>query len=266
MADKQTPHERPIIRAILEAKKKFAPLIKDKNNPFFKSKYADLAALMDVVEEPLLEQGVVILQPTMRWEQTGRQYVKTRLVHVSGDEEAGTLDIPEGLDPQKTVAAITYLKRCSLQAILGIAARDDDGETAVGRGEAHQEQPKPKPQLPKPAMVAEKKPDGTKEYKVDPNFANAANAPKPTQARAKDVKDDSGTWTGRVADVKTAEKIGWYEIVGAKGDKFYSDKEPVSDAAKLANLNKDMVQVEWKKSALGNMIVQKLVVAEFKKD
>lgn len=254
--------EVAIIKALIEAKKKFKPLVKDKANPFFKSKYADLGQVYSSVEPALNEHGFVILQPTLRWD-CGVQYIHTLIQHVSGDKFDSTYDLPQGLDPQKMAAAVTYGKRVALCALLGIASQDedDDGESAMDR-QHKPPPPAPKKEIPKPTMTAEKKVDAPKEYKVE----KPAPASKPDQARAKDSKEPYGAWTGHVADIKTAEKVGWYEIVGGKGDKFFTDSEAHSDTAKMANLNKDMVRVEWKRSEKGNMIVQSIVVAEFKKD
>ena len=217
--------ERPIIKALLEAKKKFGPLVKDKTNPFYKSKYADLAALMDVVEDPLLEQGVVISQPTRRWPD-GVQYINTELKHVSGDQLDSTLDLPAGLDAQKTCAAITYLKRAALQAILGIPARDDDGESAVGRG---QEEP---PYQPTP--------------KVIPGFGKQ---PKPKE----EPKPDATKPNAGLASV-TIKSIGVVKISGVEapilhtsgGDFIVDPRKPTS---------KDIMAMAQKASIAGAMVV-----------
>jgi hypothetical protein len=253
------PVERPVLRAILNAKKKFGPLLKDKNNPFYKSKYADLAALMDVVEGPLLEEDVVILQPTIV--KPEGQYVRTRLVHVpSGDEEPGELKLPDNLDAQKIVAAITYYKRATLQSLLSIPSRDDDGETANGRGDYDPSHPTATPRKPATASVG----TGASNV-VIPGFGKQ---PKPKgEAKAPAGKDDGiasvtiqSIAPGDHPTVKFSKLVtsGGLFIVMGDSPKFTDAMK----AAQLAALNKSTVVIEYHVNAKGSNIVDILRVEE----
>jgi hypothetical protein len=141
-----------VIKQLMAAMKQFKPLVKDKNNPFFKSKYADLPQVYDAVKGPLNDHGFILLQGTGHWPD-GVAYIKTQLLHVSGEEFSSTYDLPPGLDAQKMAAAVTYGKRVALCALLALAADDDDdGEAAEGRNHRaapRQEAPKPIPAPPK---------------------------------------------------------------------------------------------------------------------
>lgn len=110
---------------------------KGKENPFFKSKYADLNAVVDAVRIPFAENGLSYSQfPVMDENRVG---VETILMHESGEFIASTLMLPTGkLDAQAAGSAITYARRYSLQAIAGIPAEDDDGNSASGRGNQKQ--------------------------------------------------------------------------------------------------------------------------------
>ena len=120
-------------------------------NPFFKSKYADLSSVWDVSRKPLTDNGLAIVQ-TMGISEMGGPVVITTLLHESGQWIRGTLPInPVKEDPQALGSAITYGRRYSLSAILGICPEDDDGEKGMSRSakktqkKAPKEQPKPDP-------------------------------------------------------------------------------------------------------------------------
>lgn len=120
--ENKTPTKR-----FAEAKKEFSVLLKKSSNPFFKSKYADLNALMETVEEPLMNHGLVILQPIM----DGK--LITNIVDVETEEIvfSSELELPKLNDPQKVGSAITYFRRYTLQSLLGINAQDDDSNYAA---------------------------------------------------------------------------------------------------------------------------------------
>lgn len=105
---------------------------KDSQNPHYKSKYADLAAVMDACRKPLSANEIAILQcPSANETEIG---MVTMLVHASGQFFASRLSmIPRDNSPQSAGSAITYARRYSLMAMAGIAPEDDDGNDASGR-------------------------------------------------------------------------------------------------------------------------------------
>lgn len=107
---------------------------KSSENPFFKSRYADLSAVWDACREPLSTHGLSVVQTTVPHE-TG-VVIETMLVHVSGQWITGHLVMtPKDRGPQALGSAITYGRRYGLQAIVGVAPEDedDDGNAASGR-------------------------------------------------------------------------------------------------------------------------------------
>lgn len=119
-----------IMPALLKAQAAFAPAVKAKVNPHFKSKYVPLDAVLDAIAEPLRTCGIAILQPTTI--QDGRTVLVTRLVHESGEWIEGRYPVhPVKADPQGEGSALTYARRYALMAIVGIAPEDDDGNAAV---------------------------------------------------------------------------------------------------------------------------------------
>lgn len=121
-----------LAKALTKAQTSYNSLIKDSNNPFFKSKYADLAACIECVREPLASNGLAIIQSTDY--ENGVTFVETTLIHTSGEWISGKYPLtPTKQDCQGLGAALTYARRYSLTSLLGIAAEDDDGNSASGK-------------------------------------------------------------------------------------------------------------------------------------
>ena len=99
-------------------------------NPFFKSKYADLAAVRAVIREPLAVNDLAIIQAPRVVE--GGAEVETFIMHKSGEFMSETLFMPAGKsDAHGYASAITYARRIGLMSLLCLASYDDDGNTAV---------------------------------------------------------------------------------------------------------------------------------------
>lgn len=106
---------------------------KDAANPFFKSKYADLPAVIEAIKDPLNNNGIAFLQVVTVVD--GTTVIETVLLHESGEFISGTTPVivAKANDPQAMGSAITYAKRYGLQAIAGLPTEDDDGNKAAGR-------------------------------------------------------------------------------------------------------------------------------------
>jgi hypothetical protein len=124
------------------------------NNPYFDSKYADLAAVLDVCREPLSVNQIARYQAPLSLK-TGEVGVKTMLIHSSGEWVASIIWCkPEKATPQTLGLVISYLRRYALAAAVGIAQRDDDAESAHGRGaDAKAAEKKPSPAAQKAAAT-----------------------------------------------------------------------------------------------------------------
>tara|TARA_R110000868_G_scaffold62962_3_gene189937 strand:- start:441 stop:1106 length:666 start_codon:yes stop_codon:yes gene_type:complete len=117
--------------ALAKAQSEMLPAFKDSANPFFKSKYADLASVWDACRGPLTKHGLSVVQVMDR--QDGQLILKTSLIHSSGqwiDSIAPV--VPVKNDPQGVGSALTYMRRYSLAAIVGVYQDDDDGNAASG--------------------------------------------------------------------------------------------------------------------------------------
>ena len=119
-----------IATALVKAKQAFGPALKSKDNPFFKSKYADLSACLNAVDDACLAAGIVVYQET--FEDSTGVTVETVFLHESGESlRCGKLHVPAAKqDPQGYGSALSYARRYSLMTACGIAAEDDDGNAS----------------------------------------------------------------------------------------------------------------------------------------
>lgn len=131
--------------ALSKAQGEMQAAIKDKVNPFFKSSYADLGSVWDAARPVLSKYGLCVMQTTEMNQDGTRIIMVTTLAHTSGQWMKSFLPLnPAKNDSQGVGAALTYLRRYSLSAIVGVVCdEDDDGETAVGRGKQQQKQNPP---------------------------------------------------------------------------------------------------------------------------
>ena len=121
-----------LAQALCEAQKTELFALTDKENPFFKSRYADLSSVWSAIRKPLTDNGLSVVQ-TMDISDGG-VIIETTLLHISGEYISGKLKMtPEKQTPQGVGAAITYGRRYALSAIIGIAPEDDDVEGAMDR-------------------------------------------------------------------------------------------------------------------------------------
>lgn len=119
--------------ALAKAQRQIQSAKKDSVNPHFRSRYADLASCWDACREQLTSNGIAVVQPIHN--DGPYAFLKTILVHESGEWIAsGSYPLkPMKDDPQGLGSAITYARRYSLCAMVGVAPDDDDGEAATGR-------------------------------------------------------------------------------------------------------------------------------------
>jgi hypothetical protein len=133
--------------ALSKAQADITGALKDSANPFFKSKYADLASCWDACRKQLAANNLAVIQTTEIGE-TGAILVTT-LAHSSGEWMRGYLPIlTKDAGPQGQGSGITYARRYALAAIVGLAQIDDDAEAAQARGKPEAKpEAKPDPDL-----------------------------------------------------------------------------------------------------------------------
>ena len=128
----QSDNIAELAAALSKAQADITGALKDSSNPFFKSKYADLASCWDACRKQLAANGLAVIQTTEPTE-AGLMLVTT-LAHSSGQWVRGSMPVlTKDSSPQGQGSGITYARRYALAAIVGLAQIDDDAEAAQGR-------------------------------------------------------------------------------------------------------------------------------------
>ena len=133
---KQSESITDLATALCLAQAEMGGAVKDSNNPFFKSSYADLTSVIKVIKQPFANHGLSFVQLPVTSEGGKGVGVATMLMHSSGQWIQSEYLLPmDKVTPQGAGAAITYARRYALQALVGIPSVDDDGELAMYRNE-----------------------------------------------------------------------------------------------------------------------------------
>jgi hypothetical protein len=128
-----------LVSALAKAQSEFKPAVKDSSNPYYNAKYADLATIIEATRAALTKNGIAVMHSCASDIDRQVASVSTFLYH--GDQWIGsTAEAPavgkakDGgirFDAQTIGAAWTYLRRYQLQALIGLASEDDDGNALV---------------------------------------------------------------------------------------------------------------------------------------
>ena len=116
--------------ALAKAQGAIQDATKNAQNPFFKSKYADLSSVRNTIKDPLSENELALTQfPTVG--QNGVS-VETMLLHSSGQFMVASTWVPIAkADAHGIGSALTYARRYGIMSLLCLATEDDDGNAAV---------------------------------------------------------------------------------------------------------------------------------------
>ena len=141
---------KALAKALIQVQRQLQPAAKDARNPFCGNNYASLNSVMDTCRAALLTNGILLTQIPVPSDGS-HMSLETRLTHAeSGEWISGTMVMPLAKnDPQTFGSAITYARRYSLSAMLGIVTEDDDdAEQAMPRQpERPNKTPSPLPPL-----------------------------------------------------------------------------------------------------------------------
>lgn len=203
--------------ALSKAQSAFLPLKKDgkveigmKNGEKYGYKYATLAACFESTRKALADNELALTQ-VLESRAEGLVLI-TRLIHSSGGEIASTMRVPidEGARNfiQGMGSSITYIRRYSYSALLGISA-DEDDDGALGGGQESNDA-----KTTKPPGKALNTPEEIKRY-VATGSASPGTQAKPTAAAAQTT-----AWKPSEAQVRRfwalVKQSGYLEIDGRK--------------------------------------------------
>ena len=183
-------HKVTLVEALAKAQAEFPEIKKDRENDFYKSKYATLDSVIKATREPLCKNGIAVTH-TFAKEESG-PVVITTLHHISGETMRSVIPIIAGDGMQGLGSAITYAKRYNLCGLLNVTANEDDDGNAA--------QPnKQQPRRQRPANTQRSKQTTKKETKEELAKNLVARARKSYQAA-----------DGYEAVLEALQKVGEY--------------------------------------------------------
>jgi hypothetical protein len=135
-----------LVTALAKSQGEFSAALKESDNPYYNSKYADLGAVINAVRPALSKHGIALVQTSEAdlERQTasvttslhcGEQWIScTAEAPAAGKGKKAPDDptAPTRFDVQTIGAVWTYLRRYTLQGLVGVPAEDDDGNSVVG--------------------------------------------------------------------------------------------------------------------------------------
>jgi len=210
-----------IFAALAKAQGMMRGAVKDKENPFYKSGYADLASVVEAVREPLATNEICFYHELGDSDGTGVT-VTCILGHSSGQWLSSTVTIkPAKADAQGIGGAQTYGRRYTLVAITGLPQVDDDGNTASGASDK-----KPPKQLDDLTQDIARQMGGRE---VDPNTRKLANKAPANKAPANKGPANKGPTSKAPTKKAPAKKTN-------------------DSSAKARVINKEQVDALWAKA------------------
>lgn len=218
-----SPSIAAIGAALAAAQGEMSGAAKDSSNPFFKSRYADLASIIVAIRGPLTRHKIAHIQnPGI---DSDGPFVDTMLVHESGEWFRGRIRMaPVKNDPQGIGSVITYQRRYALQAIVGLEADDDDGNRAThGHEQPAKSLPRTQPLRPgsfETVKTAVEAPSATPS--VAPEPASVPNSVPPIITNWRDVLYVSKGKSKRLGDLSETFRD---DLVN-----FFSSREPKTKA------------------------------------
>lgn len=163
---------------LARAQEKIKPAQMNAENPFHKSKYADLASVIKSIKEPLAKEGISIMQSCNIITPGTQPWIEctTTLIHKSGQKLVSTCQVPLRASkggyytPQDIGASMTYARRYGVSAAVGVANEDTDGEVpGVYRYQEDSQKVKPPAESEKQVTnkTAAKKPEAKKQEEAE---------------------------------------------------------------------------------------------------
>lgn len=134
-----------LIEALAKAQSEFPEIKKDRENTFYKSRYATLDSVITATRTGLTKNQLAVTHAFSRMD--GTPVLVTTLHHVSGETLESTIPIIAGDGMQSLGSAITYARRYNLCGLLNVTAdEDDDGNaTVASNGQDFQRRSTPPP-------------------------------------------------------------------------------------------------------------------------
>lgn len=189
----QSENLAPLAKALSAAQGELNDATKSSINPGFKSKYADLAEILQTIRPVAFKHGLSFVQKVGYTD--GLASVETVMMHSEGGSISSILHVPvTKKDAQGLGSALTYGRRYSIAAMFGISQDDDDGNTAVGK--------EPKVKQYRQSQV----PEDVERVQWQVKFANAGSA-KELEDIAKDFAKLPADLQGELMPAAKAARV-----------------------------------------------------------
>ena len=190
-----------LFAALAKAQGEIENASKNAANPHFRSKYADLAEVLNTIRPPFAANGLAIVQSPHF--DGSMAHVTTMVTHSSGGYITSTAScVPAKSDAQGIGSATTYLRRYSAASISGIAQEDDDGNEA-----SHNKKPAPPAKILPTTGVWESQSEESRMFLL--NIASELN----TRVAADPA--DAASWL-ESQQLDADEKVALWTRIGSK--------------------------------------------------
>lgn len=154
-----------IAKALVAAQSKMRNPVRNAENPHFRSKFADLAAIREATLPALNEHGLAILHETVMDERG--LILRCVLTHVSGETRVSEWPLPTDAPPQQLGSALSYGRRYTWSAMCGVATEDDDDGQQAQAGAERSRRARGAQHRPAPPPDAWESPAGTDEHRPE---------------------------------------------------------------------------------------------------
>lgn len=119
---------KELFKALGQFREQVSAVKKDADNPFYKSKYADLNSILEVIKDPL-KQSWIAISHNCKHTESGF-IVVTTLAHIESGEHIESEFPVFWNKPQEIWSSMSYARRYNLLALLDIPTEDDDWQKA----------------------------------------------------------------------------------------------------------------------------------------
>ena len=119
---------KELFKSLGQFREQVSAVKKDADNPFYKSKYADLNSILEIIKDPL-KQSWIAISHNCKHTESGF-IVVTTLAHIESGEHIESEFPVFWNKPQEIWSSMSYARRYNLLALLDIPTEDDDGQKA----------------------------------------------------------------------------------------------------------------------------------------
>lgn len=225
-----------LVAALAKAQSEFTAAVKDSENPYYNSKYADLNAVINAVRPALNKNGIAMmhnLESDLERQVAivtvglycGEQFMEIEVEAPAtgkGKKDVDDTRAPTRFDVQTIGAAWTYLRRYSLQAICGLASEDDDGNALQGSN-------KPIPRRLTPAQAVSRENRSAPPPDYEPNLPSESISQPPVSPQ---TKTEAQTPTGKSASSQGATHLeggGIFTLLPPDNDTLICTPQGITD-------------------------------------